>query len=466
MKTTTLGNHLMTEHKESSWREFQSKYIVKRKKKERLLKTLKVGLGACGVILAFVIILIQVNGSKSSTPRIEKPSLDISLKDKTQPKPSFQLTKEQLVPIIDPDQLAQSDKNTFFIDTPDFSYKVTTSIDVYLQEYLLSVIQRLKKLTRGKPQRIAFVVMEADTGKIVAMTGFDLENSKRNPCIDSNYPAASLFKIVTAAAAVETLGYTPNTQLYFNGNKYTLYKRQLKDVKNKYTYKISFASAFAESINPIFGKIGQNRLGKAGLDNYAQAFGFNEQVQSELPFFSGTFATTDSEYHLAELGCGFNTDTTISPLFGAMVTAAMINSGNLMVPSIVEHVTDAEGKVIYKNKKATYKSAIQPKTASTMMALMQKTVSKGTARKSFRGSSRDGILSGLIIGGKTGSLYNKQHTVKYDWFTGFGTDKKTDKKIAMAIVVGHRKYIGTRASTYAKMILKQYFKPHNRTAQL
>jgi len=149
-----------------------------------------------------------------------------------------------------------------------------------------------------------------------------------------------------------------------------------------------------------------------------------------------------------------------------MVTAAMINSGNLMVPSIVEHVTDAEGKVIYKNKKATYKSAIQPKTASTMMALMQKTVSKGTARKSFRGSSRDGILSGLIIGGKTGSLYNKQHTVKYDWFTGFGTDKKTDKKIAMAIVVGHRKYIGTRASTYAKMILKQYFKPHNRTAQL
>ncbi|MCP3873222.1 MAG: PbpA [Desulfobacteraceae bacterium] len=368
--------------------------------------------------------------------------------------------------IISSTDFIKTDKNIFFVDTPEQSYKITTSIDIYLQDFLISLMNRTKKLKRGKPQRIALVVMEADSGKIIAMTGFDLENPDANPCIDADYPAASIFKIVTAAAAIESLGYTPQTQLYFNGNKYTLYKRQLKDVKNKYSYKISFSRAFAESVNPVFGKIGKNYLGKKRLESYADAFGFNQIIESELPFISGSFETNSSEYHLAELGCGFNTDTTISPMFGAMLTAAVVNSGDLMLPSIVEHVTDSDGEIIYKNQKSTYKSAIRPKTAATMIKLMEKTIQRGTARKSFRGASKDTVLSKLVIGGKTGSLYNRGHTVKYDWFTGFGKEKRGNKKIAISIVVGHRKYIGTRATTYAKMILKQYFKNNDMTAKL
>jgi len=373
-------------------------------------------------------------------------------------EPSNQLLKTQLKDIISHTKFIHTDKNIFFIDTPEDRYKITTSIDTHLQKYLLSLLDRLKGLTRGKPQQIAFVVMEADTGKIIAMTGIDLENPDTNPCITSDYPAASIFKIVTAAAAVETLGYTLKTQLYFNGNKYTLYKRQLKDIKNKYSYKLSFSRAFAESVNPVFGKIGKNRLGKEKLEHYAGSFGFNQIINTELPFFSGTFKTNGNDYHLAELGCGFNTDTTISPVFGAMLISAVVNSGNMMLPSIVEFVADANGEIIYKNKKENYITAIKSETAAIMMQLMEKTVSKGTARKSFRGALKDKVLSKLVIGGKTGSLYNKEHTIKYDWFTGFGKEKKTKKKIAVSIVVGHGKYIGTRASAYAKMILKQYFK--------
>ncbi|MBU8848990.1 MAG: PbpA, partial [Desulfobacterales bacterium] len=342
------------------------------------------------------------------------------------PEKKSLLSKVQLKDIISNTNFTHTDKNIFSVDAPEASYKITTSIDIYLQKYLLSLLDRLKQLTRGKPQRIAFVVMEADTGKIIAMTGFDLDNPDANPCMESDYPAASIFKIVTAAAAVETLGYTPQTQLYFNGNKYTLYKRQLKDVKNKYTSKISFSRAFAESVNPVFGKIGKNYLGKEKLESYAAAFGFNQVVLSELPFASGEFKTNSSEYHLAELGSGFNTDTTISPIFGAMLVSAVVNSGNVMLPSIVENVTDSDGEIIYKNEKATYITAIKSETASTMMQLMEKTVSKGTARKSFRGFSKDKVLSTLVIGGKTGSLYNKGNTVKYDWFTGFGKEKTTD----------------------------------------
>ena len=448
---------LDTYKQENSWRNFQSGSIIEKKKKNIFSKFKK-------TTALFLILLILIAGVLLVKPllfdnqkTLQKPN-DNNVESQTHIEEPIYLSKTQLNSIINKIDFIKTDKNIFFVDTPEESYKITTSIDVNLQEFLLSKMDRLKTLTRGKPQRIAIVVMEADTGKIIAMTGFDLADSNSNPCLDSDYPAASIFKIITASAAVQSLNYNPGTQLYFNGNKYTLYKRQLKDVKNKYTYKISFSRAFAESVNPVFGKIGKNYLGRDRLDSFANAFGFNKNVDFELPFISGNFKTDDKKYHLAELGCGFNNDTTISPIFGAMLTSAIVNSGNMMLPGIVEHVTNSDGTIIYKNEKTEYVSAIEPATADIMVKLMQQTISKGTAKKTFRGTSRDKVLSKLIIGGKTGSLYDKKHIVKYDWFTGFGKDNKTEKTIALSIVVGHRKYIGTRAPTYAKMILKQHFK--------
>ncbi|MCF6248266.1 MAG: PbpA [Desulfobacula sp.] len=456
-----------TENTEDSWRKFQSGYLIEKKKKDTRQKKIRnglicIGLASLGIGLIYFLFF-------SSPPRETAMMKSLSMpepsgltrkkqNDKLQDVQKNYLSKKQLTRIIAKTDIIRTDKNFFFIDTPEESYQVTTSIDIELQKYLLSLLARSKKLTRGKPQRIALVVMEAATGKIIAMTGFDLGNPNANPCTVSDYPAASIFKIVTAAAAVEELGYNIHTPLYFNGNKYTLYKRQLKEVKNKYTYKISFGRAFAESVNPVFGKIGKNYLGKKKLEAYADAFGFNQIIPADISFESGVFSAEGSEYHLAELGCGFNTDTTISPVFGAMLISTILNSGRVVLPRVVEHVTDSSGQIIYKTEKAAYKKAIAPETAKTMMQLMTKTISRGTARKAFRGSTKDKILSKLMIGGKTGSLYNRQHTVKYDWFVGFGKEKKTNRKIAISVVVGHRKYIGTRASAYGKMILKQYFK--------
>lgn len=442
---------------EHSWRNFQSDYIVKKKKKNLFFKISKTAAGLSILLISFAAVLIIKPLLFDNNESAQKSVITASAPINKITKPTF-ISKKQLNNIIGKTNFIGTDQNIFFVDTPEENYKITTSIDIDLQGFLLSKITKLKTLTRGKPQKIAIVVMEADTGKIIAMTGFDLADPDANPCLDSDYPAASIFKIVTASAAVEILNYKPDTKLYFNGNKYTLYKRQLRDVKNKYTYQISFSRAFAESVNPVFGKIGKNYLGREKLDSFATAFGFNKAVDFELPFNSGDFKTNDKDYHLAELGCGFNNDTTISPIFGAMLASAVVNSGDIMLPVIIEHVTDSNGSIIYKNQKTKYVSAITPETAATMIKLMQRTASKGTAKRTFRNASKDKILSKLIIGGKTGSLYNREHTVKYDWFTGFAKETKTKKTIALSVVVGHRKYIGTRAPTYAKMILKQHFK--------
>ena len=456
-----MDNH----SRDNSWREFQFEYIVQKKKRERFIRTVKSAMGILTLLFLFAgIFFLNIEAPEKDTPEKDKIANSIpeeTPEEATPPPPpeTGKISKEKLFSILSKTDVSKTDKNIFLVDTPESNLKIFTSIDVPLQEYLLSLISQVKQLTRGKPQRIAFVVMEPETGKIIAMTGYDLNKPDTNPCLESDFPAASVFKIVTAAAAVETLGYDPQTQLYFNGNKYTLYKRQVQDTKNnKHAYQISFSSAFAESVNPVFGKIGKNHLGKEKLESYANAFGFNQLIHSELPFVSGNFETNSNDFHLAELGSGYNYDTTISPVFGAMLISAVVNKGRIMMPTLVEHVTDSEGEVIYKTEPATYKSAITPKTAETMMQIMQKTITTGTARKSFRNASKDPVLSKLIMGGKTGSLNNREHTIRYDWFTGFGKEKNGNKKIAMAIVVGHGEYIGTKSSAYGNMILKQYFK--------
>ncbi len=107
--------------------------------------------------------------------------------------------------------------------------------------------------------------MDPKTGKVLSMVGFDKTDPSNNPCVDSRFPAASIFKIVTASAVVEKCGFQPGSKLSYNGRKHTLYKSQLKDRRNRYTNRITFRDSFAQSVNPVFGKIGAHYLGKIRL---------------------------------------------------------------------------------------------------------------------------------------------------------------------------------------------------------
>ncbi|MFO7750313.1 MAG: penicillin-binding transpeptidase domain-containing protein [Desulfobacteraceae bacterium] len=449
-----------------SWRDFQAELNRGSRKKGCLSKSVKLLTFLGGAFLVFYFAapeglynLLQFPGrGNQNAGAYHKTDPDQPGEEQLKlPEEGDQLSIEDLQTLVAGSQLVNAKKNILHVPFKDTMVKVETTLDIPLQNYILSKLDRLKPLKRGKPQRIGVLAMEPSSGKILAMAGFDLSDPKANPCTDGDYPAASIFKIITAAAAVETRGYTPNTPLYFNGGKYTLYKRQLKEKKNRYTRKVSFAHAFADSINPVFGKIGSLYLGGETLKKYARLFGFNCPITSELSFEPGTVTITDQKYQWAEVGCGFNKTTTISPLFAAMVTSTIVNSGNRMPPWILEKVTDIHGKTLYEKKDSPATRAVKLETARTVRKLMNKTIETGTASKSFRGFKNDATLSKLSLGGKTGSLYNHSHTVKFDWFTGFGQEKNGSKEIVAAVIVGHRKYIGTRASRYGRMIFKEYF---------
>ncbi|MDL1961273.1 MAG: PbpA, partial [Deltaproteobacteria bacterium] len=283
-------------------------------------------------------------------------------------------------------------------------------------------------------------------------------NRYNNPCVDNRFPAASIFKIVTAAAAIERCNFNPGSTLKYNGRKHTLYKSQLKDRTNRYTNRITFRDSFAQSVNPVFGKIGALYLGKTVLENYAEAFGFNQNIDFEIPVAPSSIYLSDEPYQWAEVASGFNHKTTLSPIHGALITSAILNQGRLIEPTIVNQITNETGQVIYHSHLITLNQAITPKASNVVNNLMKATIKSGTCRKTFRNYRKDQILSKLNIGGKSGSIDNKAHDARYDWFVGFAEEKDGPKKFVISVIVAHEKYIGTRANQYARMAMKQYFR--------
>jgi cell division protein FtsI/penicillin-binding protein 2 len=141
-----------------------------------------------------------------------------------------------------------------------------------------------------------------------------------------------------------------------------------------------------------------------------------------------------------------------------LLTAAILNKGQLVEPTIVDRIVDENGRVLYRSHRMIINRAVSPETSETVNSLMKATIRSGTSRKAFSGRGRDRILSRLNIGSKTGSINSKTHDTRYDWFVGFAREINGPEAIAVSVVVAHEKYIGTRAGQYARIAIKRYFR--------
>jgi cell division protein FtsI/penicillin-binding protein 2 len=363
------------------------------------------------------------------------------------------LSKDDVRDLLSAHPLAKISDGAFNLRFGDRSLRVQSTINAELQNYLQ------KQLDRRHSRYIAIVALAPDSGQVLALVNFAKDGRTPNPCLSNQFPAASLFKIVTAAAALEKCGYSPQTPLTYNGASHTLYKSQLKDVRNRYTRHTTLEKSFAKSVNPVFGKIGRDCLGQTELRRYADRFGFDQTIAFEIKLPPSNTRITDEPYQWAEIASGFNHDTVISPLHGAILAAVAPAGGRLVEPTIIRRITDQNGATLYALRPAPARTVVSPATARELARLMRRTVSHGTARKIFRRRNKDKVLSRLTIGGKTGSIDTRDHGARYDWFIGFASGPDQKDAIAIAVLVAHEKYIGRRAGEYARRAMREYFRP-------
>jgi peptidoglycan glycosyltransferase len=437
----------------SHWRKYQQR-LQKTRARKSLWKIVVKYFLLCSLLMFFVYGIDRRLGDATGYFNRENVSLGTSGPKTLTPPENLQLSKNELRSLLDATRFTNLKEKSFNFISDGKTLRIETSLDISLQQYLQ------EQLNPATSRYIGIVVMDPATGKILSMAGYDKDAPDSNPCVDSKFPAASIFKIITAAAAIEKLNVDPDSEFTYNGRKHTLYKSQLRERTNKYTCRISLMDSFAQSVNPVFGKLGANYLGAAILEEYAEAFGFNHPIEFEIPVVASTAHFSDEPYQWAEIASGFNRKTTMSPLHGAILTAAIINRGKLMEPSIVDQITDETGKVIYCSHPQAVNQAISPQASEMMDSLMEATITSGTAKKIFRGHRRDRVLSRLHMGGKTGSIDNTIGDARFDWFVGYAQEKEGDQKIVISVVVAHEKYIGIRSGEYARMAIKQYFKDY------
>jgi cell division protein FtsI/penicillin-binding protein 2 len=367
--------------------------------------------------------------------------------EKSHPRPEKTILKR-----LQPEQVNNLTERSVTVSQGEHRYRLQTTLDIDLQSYLL------RELDPSTARYIAIVAMEPGSGRILAMVGFDKYHPRNNPCLANDFPAASLFKIVTAAAAIETCGFAKHSIIRYNGQKYTLYKSQINERVNKWTHQVSFEKSFAESINPVFGKLGVHCLKKVGLTSYAEAFGFNKDLKFDIDVNPSRFVILDDPYNWSEIASGFNRQTKITPLHSAILASIIVNNGKFVPPFLIENIKDPAGNTIYQRDRTDdFQQAIRPETSTILLDLMKATVSSGTGKKAFRGKNKDQILSRLEIGGKTGSIDTSDHDARIDWFAGFAQEIDGSEKLALGVVVAHEKFIGVRANSYARKLISYYF---------
>lgn len=326
-----------------------------------------------------------------------------------------------------------------------------------------STLQRLGKnfLKQYRPKYGAVAVIEPPTGRVLSLISYTRDGELllgKNLFCRNMFPAASIFKIVTAAGAIEKGGLKAESKLRTLGSNHTLYNSQL--VKNPKNFReVTLQEAFAYSINPVFGRIGLFLLGADGLMEYALKFGFNSRIPFELDNEKPVFIYPDTGFAIAELASGFNQETTISPLFGAMIAAGISNHGHIFAPTIVDSITDlASKKNMYTRKSVLWRMPIQPRTAAQLVILMQDVARYGTARKSFRYLKQSYRFKEIDYGGKTGSV-DKEGIGKVDWFVGFCRHRNDKTQhIATGVVTVHGEQWTVHSSFIGAEMMRKYLR--------
>ncbi len=308
---------------------------------------------------------------------------------------------------------------------------------------------------RYKPDYGAFAAIDPETGRILALASYIKGHEDLgNLAIRGSFPAASVFKTVTAAAALDQHKLNTRSVLPFNGKSTTLYKRQvLRHRNNKWTRHPTLKEAYAKSMNPVFARIGVYTVGGETLKQYAEKFGFNQAIHSDVAFDTGkTRIDPHNDWSIAEAASGFTRKNTLSPLHGAMLAAAVVNDGVMMKPFIVSTGMAEQGMLLYQPEPEQVGQPISASTARAMRQLMRQTVKSGTARKSFRRflkKHRD-----LDVGGKTGTLTGLHPKGKTDWFIGYA--EKNGKKIAYASVTVNKEKWTVKSHYVARRVVQAW----------
>ena len=321
---------------------------------------------------------------------------------------------------------------------------VQYTMNPYLQKFVREIVANVRS------PHVAVVAVEPTSGRILAIG--EKSSSIANLALHSGFPAASLFKLVTTAAALERGAIVPESIINFRGGTYELDQFNFSPDARRDTRAMSVAEALGRSCNPVFSRVALKYLNPRVLLSYANSFGFNSIVNSQLQLPPSRAAIPSDDYELGRTAAGFGA-VTISPVHAAIVMAGIANRGQMPAPSFIERVIDPSGNTIYRFEPQTIRQLMQPSSSRTLLQMMTATTTIGTSRREFAKAGRP-VLGGELVPAKTGTLKGENPKGLNNWF--IASAPLHNPKIAVAVVVVNPGGAASKASHIGRLVLEKY----------
>ncbi|MEU2076507.1 peptidoglycan D,D-transpeptidase FtsI family protein [Streptomyces sp. NPDC057680] len=299
----------------------------------------------------------------------------------------------------------------------------------------------------------AVVAIEPSTGKILALAstpsydpssfaGYsakdekawvalekDKNKPKQNRAIREIYPPGSVFKVVTAAAALEN-GKVKDIDAKTDtpeGWKIPLSNREMIN-HARGCANASLKRALDISCNSVFAKLGDD-VGVEKMNEMAEKFGFNAEQFTPVRSSASVYDKKADRGGNALSSIGqFNTATT--PLQMAMVTAAIANDGKLMKPYMIDELRAPNVDLLKKTEPEEMSRPVSQENAQLLQQMMESVVQNGT------GGNADLNMDGVKVGGKTGTAQHGDKNAKrpYAWFISYAKTAE-GSPVAVAVIV-------------------------------
>ena len=318
-----------------------------------------------------------------------------------------------------------------------------TEIEYTLDAELMRRVFRVLK--RGRVALGNVVVMDPNTGRLLAYASTDPERFPPT----RTYPAASLVKVITAAAALREAPKLARLPCRFTGSPYRLTASRIDPPE--VGREVSLRRALATSNNQCLAQLAVHALGPKPLMGAIERFGW---LDVPAPAHAAGQADPGAErLDLGRLGSGL-AGSRITPLHAAQLAATLVH-GELVSPWWVERIVAPNGRELDIPAPATPRRVLSPGLTDELRAMLVDTTRSGTARRAFRNRRGHPVLGEIRVAGKTGSLSGKDPDGRYEWFAGVAP--ADDPQVAIATVLVQDDLWWRSSSQIAADVLQKIF---------
>ena len=351
---------------------------------------------------------------------------------------------------------------------------VVTTLDLPAQQVALEQLgRRCGAVTAIDPRTGKLLVMasspsynpnlvESDFGQIGAITA-DCRPAAPlvNRASQGLYPPGSIFKVVTASAALSSRRWEPSSTFVDPGYCIAYGKRVNNFDTSRPFGRIDLATALQYSVNSVFCNIGK-ALGAKRILDQAKKFGFYERPPLETPeserYPSGLYRNGDLWYpeRNSDVDAGrmaFGQERMlVTPLQMAMVAGGIGNAGIVMRPFVVEKLVSPKGLTVDRTRPERLDRAVGPVDARDVQDMMVRAVQSGTGTAAQ--------IPGYRIGGKTGTAETGVAGRNTTWFIAFAGRPGERPEVAIAVVLENQSLTGgATAAPIARAVMEALLRP-------